>query len=454
MTNRVGVLGLLVICGAWSCGGTVAHSDSETSESDAGGASDGFGGDSSDGFVDSGGSGGSGASDSSGGETTASAGGAPTTRGNGSGTTRGDTTRGDTTSDTTRGDTTRGDTTSNTTNGSSDDSAAVTSTSSGIAVTGAGGVGSTDAVSNTVNTTVGTTGNSGIGGAPTTGTSTFSSVSVVTTTGSGGTDPEDPPAFDEYPYLDDCTASYWNYNSNYCSLNFSCSEQTGQYGWISCSETADGDAACSCNNYDFWPSYLVHDADFDYACAYATSACVAGKDAEVGKPVCTPAYLYQSTTYCSATANCETPMDIEGTQMTKTGTSSAYCEAREDLWSCTCSTSDGRVSFRLDMSEGSASMCVDALDWCEGGFTTEGPRNCEPRTLNAQTNSCSVNLDCTQDALVDGVPAVFNQSYAVTCERDESDAWVCECPGAGSLEVAAETGWDACTLAASDCTPE
>jgi len=462
ITKRVGVLGLVLVCGAWSCGGTVAHGDSEASESDAGGASDGVGGGFGDGSV--GGSsdgsdddfGDAGGSSAGGGDSSGSAG--PSANTVGSTTTRGGdagpvTTRGDTTSDTSgSSDTTGGS--SDTTGGSSDDSAVATSTSAGIGITGAGGmVGSSDAVTSTVNTTVGTTGSGGFGGDPTNNSATFSSISVTSTTGSGGTEPE-PPAFDEYPYLDDCTSSYWNINSNYCSLNFTCADEPSQYGWISCGESGDGDASCSCNNYDFWPSYLVKDADFDSACAYASSACVAGTAAEEGKPVCSPAYLYQSTTYCNATSNCETPVDIEGAHMTKTGTLSAYCEQQTDLWACTCSTSDGRMNFRLDVSDGSPNMCVDALDWCEGEFTTEGPRNCEPKTLNAQTNSCSVNLTCTQDALVSGVPAVLNQSYAVTCERGDSEAWICECPGAGNLEVEAETGWDACTFAASDCTPE
>ena len=470
ITSRVRVLGLLAVGVAWGCGGTATRGDSDSSETDATGSSDGFGGDFADGAGGSvGGSGGSGgsASDSdtdsdTSGDSTASAGGGPTTRGNNSGTTtRGTTTRGDTTTasgDTTSaGDTTSGDTTSagGTTSGDTtggDTSNAATSSISGSAVsTGAGGmVGAADSVSSA--TTVSTSGNGGFGGDPTSGTATFTTSSVVTST--TGADPD--PELDDFPYLDGCSDSYWTVGTDYCSLGFSCSDPSGsaESGYSSCWNYGGGEFSCSCNRDYFYSNYALSGSNSDDACAYAASACVAGTDAERGQPVCTPSYLYQGTTHCSANAACRTTVDVEGADMVRTSNNNINCEQRDDSWVCNCYTSDRQLTFTLSPEDGSSEMCVEALDWCGGEVTREGPRDCRPSSQNASTNSCYSTLLCTEEVVVGDAPATLSESFTLRCERDESDGWVCDCPGAGSFEVEAETAWDACTLGASECTPE
>lgn len=453
-TSRMRVLGLLAVGVAWGCGGTVVDGDSDGSESDSTGSSDGFGGDFSDGFVDSGGSGGSGASDGSG-ATTASAGGAPTTRGNDSGTTRGTTTRGDTSSgtttrgdttngDTTRGDTTRGDTSSGGTTSGQSASASATSSNSGSSVSnGAGGMIGTTA-SATASSTVSTSGNGGFGGD--TGSSTATFTTAVTST-TGSPDPE----LDDFPYLDGCVDTYWSVGSTSCNLDFTCSDHSR---YSSCWDAGNGEFSCECYDNYTWTSYWLAGADAGEACAYTASACVAGSDAEHGDSVCTPSYLYQGPTYCNANATCRTSFDIEGADVAKTGTNYVNCEEREDSWFCNCSTLEASLTLTLSLEDGSAAMCVDALDWCAGEIMREGPRTCSPNSQNASTNSCYANLVCTQDAVVGGAPATLNESFALTCEHAESGTWVCDCPGTGSFEVEAETAWDACTLGATHCEPE
>lgn len=463
MKSRVRVLALLAVGVAWGCGGTATRGDSDSSDTDATGSSDGFGGDFGDGAGGSvGGSGGSGASTSDGaGDSTTNAGGAATTRGSNSGTattrgdtTRGDTTRGDTTnsgttggqSDTSGGDTTSGDTTNGgTVGGQSDTAVSATSSNTASAVSsGAGGaVGTSDS-----GTTVSTSGNGGAGGDPSSSnTATFTTGSVVTSTTGGEPDPE----LEDYPYLDGCADNYWNVGTDYCNLSFTCSDDSG---YSSCWNNGDGGFACDCSRDYYYSTYLLSGTDAHDACAYAISACVAGDDAERGKPKCTPSYLYQGATYCSANAACKTNVDIEGADVAKTHNNSVSCEAREDSWVCNCYTAEGQLTVTLSAEDGSSEMCVDALDWCGGEITREGPRDCRPSSQNAQTNSCYSNLLCTQDVVVGGAPAILSESFTLTCENDESGAWACHCPGSGDFEVEAETAWDACTLGATECTPE
>ena len=98
-------------------------------------------------------------------------------------------------------------------------------------------------------------------------------------------------------------------------------------------------------------------------------------------------------------------------------------------------------------------MCVDALDWCTGEITREGPRDCTPSSQYAETNSCYVNLRCTQAAVAGGVPATLTESFTLNCRYNDAGEWTCDCPGVGDFSVEAENGWDACTLGASQCEP-
>lgn len=451
MTIRMGVLGLVGLCGLWSCGGTVTHGDPESSDTDASGSTQGTGGDSSDGdssgdfgdfgdFGDSGGSGGTSTDGVGGGDTTGgndSGGAAATTSGSGS---------------------RNNNSASTTTTGSSDDSStAASATSSGIGVTsGAGGQSATSSggdttVGSTVGTTAGTTTGTGSGGfgGDTTSVSTFGSISVVTsTTGSGGSG--GLPDLEDFPYLDDCDSSYWSFGSLSCNLGFECPSHTG---WADCWGSGDGELSCSCGRDYFWGSYQLSNVDSRDACAYVASACVAGPEVELSPPSCAPSYLYQGTNYCNATANCQTKIDIEGAEIIKTGSHYVHCEERDDAWACDCDIADGRVTVTLDTSSGSADMCIDALDWCSGEITREGPRDCNPTSQYAASNSCYVNLSCSQAAVAGGVPATLTESYTLNCRSNDAGQWTCDCPGVGDFSVEAETGWDACTLGASECTP-
>lgn len=424
MTIRMGMVGFLALCGLWNCGGTVTHGDSESNDSDTSGWTNGTGGDGSGDFGNNDGSGGTSTGAVGGSDDSASA---VTTRGSGS----------------------RNNSASSTTSGSNDASAASTSSGSGVssgvvgqAATSSGAV---TTAGNTFGTTI-STGSNGFGGNTTNGMSSFNSVSVVTsTTGSGGTAPD----LEDFPYLEDCDPSYWSITTQYCSLGFECPSHAG---WSNCWDLGNGEFSCDCGRDYFWANYRLSDANTEDACAYAASACVAGSDVE-GPPSCTPSYLYQSTNYCNATANCQTKVDVEGADIMKTGSHYVHCEARDEAWTCDCDIADGRVSVTLDTSSGSSDMCVDALDWCSGEITREGPRDCTPSSQYAETNSCYVNLRCNQAAVAGGVAATITESFTLSCRHDDAGRWICDCPGVGSFDVEAETGWDACTLGASECSP-
>ncbi|HEU5073022.1 MAG TPA: hypothetical protein VFU02_02600 [Polyangiaceae bacterium] len=428
MTIRIGVVGLLGL-GLWSCGGTVTHGDPASSDTDTSGWANGTDGDGSGDF---------GNNDGSGGMSTGGGGGSDTT-GDDSGS-----------AVTTRGSGTRNSSATSTTSGSSEDSSAAVSGSSSAGIgSGAGGQVATSSGIITAVSSV-STGSGGFGGDTTSGVSTFNSISVVTsTTGVGGTGSTIQPDLDDFPYLDDCDSSYWSVSTQYCNLGFECPSHTG---WTNCWDLGNGELSCDCGRDYFWANYRLSGTNTADACAQTASACVAGPDVE-GQPTCTPSYLYQSTNYCNATASCQSKVDIEGADIVKTGSHYVYCEERDDAWTCDCDIADGRVSVTLDASSGSSDMCVDALDWCSGEITREGARDCTPSSQYAETNSCYVNLRCSQAAVAGGVPATITESFTVNCRHDDAGTWICDCPGMGSFEVEAETGWDACTLGASECSP-
>lgn len=339
--------------------------------------------------------GGSGGSDTS-------DGGASTTRGNDSGTAA----------------TTDG----NTTSGQSNASTSATSSNSGAVSNGAGGmVGTSDSVS----TTVSTAGDGGSGG-----------------------DPSTHLDLDDFPYLDDCVDTYWGVGNESCVLGFSCSENSGN---SNCYDIGNGEFACDCSLDDYHADYWLAGAGVADACAYAASACVAGPAAERGQPVCTPSSVYQGATFCDANATCRTTLEIEGVDMAKTGDTYVACEERGP-WYCDCDPSQSIVSLTLRPEDGSVDMCVEALDWCAGEFTREGPRSCESTDQIAYADSCYADLRCTQDVVVDGVPAELSESLPLNCQRDGSSTFVCYCPG--TVEIETEDAWEACELAASECKPD
>lgn len=430
MTIRTGMLGLLGLCGLWGCGGTATHGDSDASDTDASDSTNGTDGDGSGDF---------GSGNGSGGNSTGGVGGNDSTGSDGSGTAA-----------TTRGSGSRNNSASSTTSGSTTGSSTASASSGGGPSTGF-----------TASTGVGTV---GFGGAPVNTTSTFGSTvvttvstagsvtvgSVSTTSGASTTGAGSPPELDEFPYLDDCDASYWYFSGQYCNLGFNCPATSG---WVSCWDVGNGNISCDCGREYSWGNYQLSDGSTTDACAYAASACVAGPDAEQGKTKCTPSSFYQSTNYCNATANCETKVKVEGADMVKAGWRYAYCYAETDGWACDCEFDDGRMTVSLDTSTGSADMCVDAIDWCSGDITREGPRDCSPFSQYASTNSCYVNLRCTQAAVAGGIPASITENYTLSCGQASDGKWVCDCPGVGNFDVEADTGWDACTLGAAECAP-
>lgn len=425
-TIRMGVLGL-VGCALWSCGGTVTRGDSDDSP-DGSGGSDGWG-DFGSGGSDTDGTGPTtnGSRASTGSESTSAA----TTRGGGS-----------------RNNNSSGTTT--TTRGSSVSGSA--STDGGVSSSGVGG---NSATTGGTGTTMG-----GFGGQTTTIGSTFGSGSVVTgtvgstssvgSTSTTGTAPGRPDELEDYPYLDDCDSSYWSFTSQNCSLNFFCPSHAG---WTSCWNVGGGEFSCDCSRDYFWATYRMSNVDMSEACAYAASACVGGPDAEQAPPSCTPSYLYQSTNYCNASSNCRIKVDVDGADVVRSGSNYVHCEQRGDAWTCDCDLADGRLSVRLETSSGSNDMCLDALDWCSGELTREGERKCTPSSQYGGTHACYVNLRCTQDAEAGGVPATLTESYTLSCNSEDRSQWRCDCPGVGRFDVEADTGWDACTIGASECTP-
>ncbi|HEY6724948.1 MAG TPA: hypothetical protein VI197_13015 [Polyangiaceae bacterium] len=438
MRIRIGVLGLLGLGAVWSCGGTVTHGDAEASDSDASDSTNGTGGGDDDGFGDfgSGGSGGTsasavGGSDSTGGDGPGSA---ATTRGGGS---RNNSASGTTTT----GGSTAGSSAASTGVGMSSGAGGQSATSTGVGTS----------VSTTGRTTIGS---GGFGGDTTSSVSTFGSISVVTSTSTTSTSTtgtqNDPSDLEDFPYLDGCDPLYWSNDTQYCSLGFECPSEAGR---TSCWNAGNGELTCECYTDYSWSTYRLTEAELQNACAYVASGCVAGADAERGSPKCTPTYLSQGTTYCSASAECRTRLAIDGADMAKTHSLYASCEQREDAWVCSCSIPSGSVSVTLDGSSGSADMCLDALDWCTGDVTREGPRECTPTSQYAETQSCYANLACTQAAVAGGTPATITEYYTLSCRRADAGQWTCDCPGKGSFDVESETGWDACTLGASECTP-
>lgn len=202
-------------------------------------------------------------------------------------------------------------------------------------------------------------------------------------------------------------------------------------------------------NADYW----IEEPDIVDACAYAASAGIAGSDVESGPLMCPTYSLSEATDSCTARGDCQAQIAIEGADITRIVATYASCTERNDSWVCDCTAPNNSMTITLSAEDGSSAMCVDALYWCAGEVTREGERTCEPSSQYAGEDYCYVDLLCTQDAVVGDLPATLGDSSGLSCQQDESGAWDCFCGGADSLEVEAETAWDACTVAVSQCTP-
>lgn len=247
----------------------------------------------------------------------------------------------------------------------------------------------------------------------------------------------------------------WN-DPGFCESQLVCEKG---YAWVHCEDNGDG-AWCGCER-DF--ASLQYELRGQHAdpCGAVAELCAQGAsppaDAELD---CQPAFAEAWPDHCSRDIQCSASAEVApGVIAERYDYSGTYCDSYGDQWSCECFSNNHNLRVELPGGLGSPGVCDTVLDACHGdALVRSGQPTCAPRFQSADRNYCNVDLECAQDAtLGDLAVKAYEFAYAY-CEADPNTGglWNCECNGYGArprYQVNSDSGWDACSLAAKQCTP-
>ena len=334
---------------------------------------------------------------------------------------------------------------------SSDGSATVTTSGSGGSAMTAGSVGSTSSGQGAAGGAVGTGGAGQVAvvtGGMITGGPTFGGVGgmpgVTVATVTGGTIwPE------HIPIPEDCRANGSSVDPYNCYLELTC-DSSFTYSYCS----RDGDSfRCECDNGRKWNSFQLWGTAEAEACQYAASLCLAEPEPEFSDSDCKPTFLEAGAGYCSSEVQCTEALKYEGIRVTRDEWRYVQCSDNMAQGArCDCQFNEGYLSFDLPESSVSSTLCTNVVAGCSGELVEpQGNPMCAQAFQSASQDYCNAELDCTQQALLGGEPAVLHQRVPVNCFQNASGTWLCDCPLAGSFEVAEASAWDACISASELC---
>lgn len=327
--------------------------------------------------------------------------------------------------------------------GQSSASGSGTGTSSGAGGSGAGG----DGAVTTVTTGVG---QGGVGVSVVTGgfplTSGFGVAAVTSTTGVGTTGAIWPG---EAPIPEECSPTSAFADPYSCFLELSCD---GRFAYSNCWYNGNS-FGCECGTSLAWNNFQLWDVPVEQACNYAASLCLAEPQPEFTPGECQPTFMEAGNGYCSSQLQCTEATTYEGVRVTRDEWNLISCSDNMGQGTrCDCQFNNGFLSFDLLETPVSAALCSDLVAGCSGDLIErKGGATCTRAFQSASQPYCNAQLDCTQDALLDGHSAILHQQVPVTCYQNESGTWGCQCPPVGSFEVSDETAWDACTSASAEC---
>jgi hypothetical protein len=253
---------------------------------------------------------------------------------------------------------------------------------------------------------------------------------------------------DDIPIPAECSPSHSTIDPYSCYMELTCDNRfVYSYCWDN-----GPFAFCECDNGRKWNNFQLWGVDEGQACHYAASLCLAEPEPEFTESSCQPTFVEAGTGYCSSQMQCTEALSYEGIRVTRDGW--RYVQCGNDVAQgarCSCQFNESYLTLELLETPVSAGLCTDLVTGCSGDLVErKGSPTCTQAYQSASQGYCNGALDCTQDALLDGQPAILHQQVPVNCYQN-ARTWLCNCPTAGSFEVLDATAWDACTSASAVC---
>jgi hypothetical protein len=270
----------------------------------------------------------------------------------------------------------------------------------------------------------------------------------------------------EFTGEETCSDTLQSLNTTYCESQVRCvqaepltdtvSVVSSKYRYSYCYDYGDGRLQCNCSDNTRSRSFILSDVALSEACAVGRSLCDEDAPVEpVGEETCTTNFETAGSGYCERQQTCSQTLEASGAQASLTETQYGYCQTATDgTTTCSCSGNSRSYSFELGVAA-DATACEQAISVCtsDEAVTPEGPVDCTLNSQSASGGSCSANVQCTQEATVEGVVIGINGSIYSSCQQN-GDAFLCYCQSGSAsvtIDVTAADAWGACTTAAEQC---
>lgn len=236
-----------------------------------------------------------------------------------------------------------------------------------------------------------------------------------------------------------------------------------RFGSANCSLAVSGKSfECSCASGDMASDYdlLVDSGALD--CRPLLEFCMSGTSPEFdGEEECLMTNAISSNDGCERTEACIVPTPLtDEVSLGDLEPRYANCVPRADGESdCYCSDRTSTFNFRVSQAADD-SACESSMLNCAPNAVIEatGSASCEPTSLTTTAgNACEIDLDCLQDATVDGREIVAKGRLLAYCGRtDQGTNWWCSCASDQAtarfpLGLPEADASQACSQAAAQC---
>jgi hypothetical protein len=166
-----------------------------------------------------------------------------------------------------------------------------------------------------------------------------------------------------------------------------------------------------------------------------------------------------SASDCGLLQYCGWPVDLgDGVTLMTISERDTTCQQQNGVWQCGCVYNGESLYFDANVTAQSPDICRTIAPMCQPDATFErvGTPTCTPSYPTSDAASCSVELDCTQPATLNGIKITGYGKLLLDCTRDSSGtSWHCSCASSASTTTfdlaSASDPSQVCVDAASQC---
>lgn len=266
------------------------------------------------------------------------------------------------------------------------------------------------------------------------------------------------------PGPEECVDSGSSRAASYCTVQETCTrpfelEDGVQAGlsrtrYASCSQQSTNVQLCSCQT---GLQYQISGQDGTTACDTLMDICE-DPTPELGESVCVPQFTSGASGYCETQMQCTQTAEVaDGVFATLLDNRYLSCSSQGmgggGRSVCYCSTNRTQTRFDVELPA-DAGLCSQVTAGCDiSGVELEGPITCSPASQSAGGGYCNAQIDCRQAGTIGDFELSLYGSLYTDCQQING-AWSCNCRTGtenATIEVEADTDWDACTAAVAAC---